>query len=101
MSMMADLLGRFVDRPTLDMTKLQGKYDIVLELSPEDYQAMLIRSAISEGAALPSQALRALDRSTGASLSNELHKAGLELEPRKEPLDMLVIDSILKTPTEN
>jgi len=30
-----------------------------------------------------------------------LQKAGLKLEPRKAPLEVLVVDSALKSPTEN
>jgi uncharacterized protein (TIGR03435 family) len=101
MPALTDLLSRFVDRPILDMTSLQGKYDIALDLSPEDYQAMLIRAAIASGVILPPQALRALEGASGDSISNSLQKSGLRLEPRKMPLDVLVIDSIQKTPTEN
>jgi uncharacterized protein (TIGR03435 family) len=101
MRSLADVLSRFSDRPILDMTNLQGKYDITLDLSPEDYQAMLIRAALSAGVIVPPQALRLLDGASGDSISNALQKSGLKLDPRKEPVDVLVIDSILKTPTEN
>jgi uncharacterized protein (TIGR03435 family) len=101
MQSIIDTLVRFVDRPVIDGTDLHGTYDLVLELTPEDYQAMLIRSAIYAGVVLPPQALRALDNSSGDSLANALQKVGLKLEPRKAPLDFLVVDSMQRKPTEN
>ena len=61
----------------------------------------LIRSAISAGVVLPPQALALIDGVSTYSLFNSLKKAGLTLEPRKAPLEVLVIDQIQKTPTEN
>ena len=101
MATLADTLARFVDRPILDMTGVPGNFDFDLEVTPEDYQGMLIRSAIAAGVTLPPQALRAMDNSSGDSLSVALQKAGLKLEPRKAPLEVLVVDSALKSPTEN
>lgn len=101
MATLADTLARFTDRPVVDMTGVAGNFDFDLEITPEDYQAMLIRSAIAAGVTLPPQALRALDNSSGDSLAAALQKAGLKLEPRKAPLEVLVVDSALKTPTDN
>ena len=53
------------------------------------------------GVVLPPQALRALDLASGDSLSNALQKVGLALTPRKAPLEILVIDSMQKAPTNN
>lgn len=100
MPRLADALSMFADRPVVDMTDVKGGYDFVLELSPEDYRAMLIRSAINNGMVLPPQAMRALEAS-GDSLFSSVQLLGLKLEPRKAPLDVLVIDSADKTPTEN
>ena len=93
-----DILARFMDRPVVDQTGLTAPYDFTLDLTPEDYTAMLIRSAITAGVNLPPQALRALDYSSGDSLVNALQKVGLSLTPKKAPLDVLVIDSVLKMP---
>jgi uncharacterized protein (TIGR03435 family) len=101
MATLADTLARFVDRPVVDMTGLAGNFDFDLEVTPQDYQAMLIRSAIAAGVTLPSQALRALDNASGDSLSAALQRVGLKLEPRKAPLEVLVIDSALRTPIDN
>ena len=96
----ADVLARFTDRPVVDMTNLPGRYNLEVNLTEDDYRAMLIRSAISAGVTLPPQALRLLDSSDG-SLFSALKPLGLKLEGRKAPLEVLVIDSLLRTPTEN
>ncbi|MCU1237906.1 MAG: hypothetical protein JWP63_5873 [Candidatus Solibacter sp.] len=98
---LADSLGRWVDRPVIDMTGLTGKYDFTLDLTPEDYRALLIRSAVAAGVTLPPEALRLLDGATDDSLHNALRAVGLKLDPRKAPLEVLLIDHVNKTPTEN
>ena len=101
MTSMAAGLTRLVDRPVMDMTALKGTYDLTLDLTPEDYTATLIRSAINAGVVLPPQALRALDLGSGDPFSNPLQKFGLTFESRKAPLDVVVVDSMRKTPIEN
>jgi uncharacterized protein (TIGR03435 family) len=98
---MADILSRFVDRPVVDMTDLTGNYDFTLTFSQEDFRAMMIRSAIAAGVALPPEALKLLDGSNGDSLFNALETVGLKLEQRKAPIEVMVIDHIEKTPTDN
>jgi uncharacterized protein (TIGR03435 family) len=97
----ANLLGRFVDRPVIDMTNLPGRYDFTLEFSPEDFRAMQIRSALAAGVALPPQALKLIEESPGDSLFAAVEKLGLKLEKRKAQLEILVIDQIEKAPSEN
>jgi len=97
----ADMLTRFLDRPVVDMTNLKGAYDLTLDLTPEDRTTMLIRSAVNAGVVLPPQALGLLDTASNASLSDALKKFGLTLEAKKAPLEVLVIDQLQKTPTEN
>ena len=101
MTRFADMLSRFTDRPVVDMTDLKGRYDFTLELSPEDRTAMLVRIAVAQGVVLPPQALRALDFGSNVSLSSSLEKLGLTFDSRRAPLEVLVVDSIQKTPTEN
>jgi len=101
MVQMADVLARFVDRPIVDMTNLKGAYDFTIKLTPEDFRAMMIRSAITAGVQLPAEAMRLLEGASGDSLFTAMQALGLKLEPRKAPLETLVIDHIEKTPTEN
>ena len=99
--MIAATLERFVDRPIVDMTDLKGAYDITLEVTQEDYRAMLIHAAVAAGVSLPPEALRFLDGASVPSLFEAVQKVGLKLDARKAPLDMIVVDDARKTPTEN
>jgi len=100
-AMIAGTLERFVDRPIVDMTDLKGAYDVTLDVTAEDYRAMLIRAAVAAGVSLPPEALRLLDGASVPSLFEAVQKVGLKLDARKAPLDMIVVDQGRKTPTEN
>ena len=97
---LADVLERYTDRPILDATDLKGTYDFSFTVTPEDYQSLLIRAAVNSGVFLPPQALRLLDNG-GDPLGDALSQLGLKLESRKAPVDLLVVDQVLKTPTDN
>ena len=101
MNTLAQQIERYLDRPMLNLTGLDGEYDLSFAVTPEDYQAMLIRAAVNSGLTLPPQALRLMDNGSIASLSDGLQKAGLKLDARKSPLEMIVIDEMLKSPKEN
>jgi uncharacterized protein (TIGR03435 family) len=100
-SAMADTLARFVDRPVVDLTELKGNYDFMLHFAPEDFRAMMLRSAIAAGVSLPPEALKLIDTANGDSLFTALETLGLKLEQRKAPIEVLVIDHIEKSPTDN
>jgi uncharacterized protein (TIGR03435 family) len=102
MQAVAGTLERFLDRPVVDMTDVKGNYDFTVDVTAEDYQAMLVRSAVVAGVILPPAVLKIIEGSpTPTSLFDGLEKVGLKLTPRKAPLDVLVVDKVLKTPTEN
>ena len=101
MQALVDVLGRFMDRPVLDLTKLEGRYNISFPMTPEEYMPMMVRSAVNAGITLPPQALQLLDNPAISSVVDGLKSVGLLLQARKAPLDMLVVDSIERTPTEN
>jgi uncharacterized protein (TIGR03435 family) len=106
MAAFADTLSRFVDRPVVDLTELKGSYQVALDLSMEDLRnaarsAGLMGLGIGggrDGARPPSDA--ASDPG-GLSIFAAVQQLGLKLEPRKAPLDLIVIDHLEKTPTEN
>jgi len=108
MKTLADLLSvGVVDRPGADMTGLTGTYEVVVNLSAEDAMNVAKASvsflpqrgggdggggkAPGEGAADPA----------GASVYGSLKDMGLRLEPRKLPMDLLVVDHVEKTPVGN
>ena len=106
MAGLVEALTRFVDRPVLDMTELKGDYQIVLDLSMAD----ILRVAQAMGAVPPGAlpggpgggvpADVASDPSS-SSVFATVQKLGLKLEPRKEPIETIVIDRLEKAPTEN
>jgi uncharacterized protein (TIGR03435 family) len=100
MTYFADILGRFTDRPIVDMSNLKDRYDFSLDLSQEDYMAMLIRSAVNAGVTLPPEAMRLMNSSDN-TLQMAMRRLGLKLEQKKSPVETIVVDEIRKTPGEN
>ena len=100
MANFVDVLGRFTDRPVVDETSLPGRYDLRVDLTQDDYNAMLIRSAVAAGVQLPPQALQLLNNADG-SLYGALKTLGLKLESKKAPFEVVVVDSVSKTPSAN
>jgi len=101
MPIVAEALARFADRPVVDFTELKGSYDFTMEFSPDDFRVMMVRAAIAQGALLSPEVLKLMDASSGDTLFNAVEKLGLKLEPRKAPIQMLMIDQALTTPTGN
>jgi uncharacterized protein (TIGR03435 family) len=75
-------LSKEVSRTVLDKTGLTGKYDFALEWQPDD---ALPIAGNDNG--LP-------QNSVDSSLFTAVQELGLKLEPRKEPLRVLVIDHV-------
>ncbi|HEY6345428.1 MAG TPA: TIGR03435 family protein [Bryobacteraceae bacterium] len=114
MARLADLLTTFVDRPVVDMTELKGAYQVALELPMQELVNMARAMApelagpggpIGRGPNPGSGAARtgepvASDPS-GASIFQTVQQLGLRLEPRKAPVETIVVDRLEKTPTEN
>ncbi len=96
MANLVDSISRFVDRPVIDMTNLTGKYDLTLEYSIEELRS-LVRASGTDPRQIPD--IPGMDPTI--SIFGSLEALGLKLEPRKAPLDVLVVDHIEKTPTEN
>ena len=90
LSALTYVLGNLADRPVVDMTGLNEKYNFTLS-----FDASVLRG-------MPS----ATADPTGPGRSPDVHVAlqqqlGLKLDARKGPVEVLVIDHIEKTPTEN
>lgn len=105
----ADLLGTLVDRPVVDMTELKGAYQLTIDIPIEEIMAFVAKQAAAAGIALPPGAVpggggapaAAPADPTGGSIFQIVQKLGLKLDPRKEPVDAIVIDHLEKTPTDN
>jgi uncharacterized protein (TIGR03435 family) len=94
-------------RKVVDMTGLKGYYQVAVELSIPAITAMSRAQGIlpppppSAGGSDTSPAAEASDPGGGSTIYESVKKLGLRLEPRKAPVEQLVIDHIEKTPTEN
>jgi len=98
----ADLLETFMDKPVVDMTGLSAttNYDFSLEVTPEDYRTLQIRAALKSGIGMPPGVAQMAEASTD-SLFSSIEAAGLKIEERKMPQDVIVIDHADRTPTSN
>jgi len=97
----SETLTRFVDRPVVDQTALTKAYDITIDLTPDEFNVIRVRAAVNAGVPLPPQALRILDGASPDTLSGPLSKYGLTFDARRAPMEVLVVESASKTPTEN
>jgi uncharacterized protein (TIGR03435 family) len=116
MQNLADTLSRYTDKPVLDLTELKGKYQITLNLSLEDLRAVAMAAGMGPamgpgggmgrmrpgGGGGPQASSPADSASTpGGSIFTAIQALGLKLEPRKMPVETLIIDHLEKAPTEN
>jgi len=105
MEAFAQALNPLVDHPVYDMTDLKGNYQVSLELSMDTM--MNVAKAAGMNVPLPGPrggaggAAEASDPSGASSIFNSIQQLGLRLEPRKMPLEYIVVDHAEKTPTEN
>jgi uncharacterized protein (TIGR03435 family) len=103
-SELANMLNGQLGRPVVDKTGLGGKYDFNLDFSPVGGLMGAPFPALPPGAAQPGAAAAGAD--TQIDVPPDLvvaveEKLGLKLEPKKGPLDFVVIDHAEKSPTEN
>ncbi len=103
MTVLAETLTRFMDRPVVDMTELKGNYHVLLDLSMDDLKnaakaaGMGAMMASAEGGKPSGEA----SDPSGSSIFMSMQQMGLKLEARKAPLPVIVIDHVEKSPTEN
>jgi len=112
MAQLADSLSNQLDRPVVDMTALPQRYDFTLDFAP-DPSVMASKMGAMMGP-MPGPMPGGMPPPPGgdaavhppetdaapifAAIQDQL---GLKLEPKKAPADLLVIDKVEKTPTEN
>jgi uncharacterized protein (TIGR03435 family) len=94
-SELAVAVERLVDRPVLDMTGIAGNYDFSLEYSWDELRS-LVRTSSGGVTELPAN-----PDAPGNSIFTSVAAFGLRLEARKAPIEVLVVDRIERTPTEN
>jgi uncharacterized protein (TIGR03435 family) len=101
MARLADNISRYFERPLIDMTGIDGAYEIEFDVSGEEVRA----AARAHGVALPPPAdpaaAEAAADPSGVSLASSLQRLGLKIESRKTPAEVIVVDKAEKVPTEN
>lgn len=94
---LVETIARYCDLPLLNMTELEGSYEVEVDVSGEEIRNVarghgaVIRTPAGEGASDPA----------GVSLRSSLAKLGLRMEVRRMPVDVMVVDGALKVPIEN
>ena len=108
MEQLVNMLSNQLSRPVVDKTGLKGTYEIELtylvdESDPTQMQIRSSMAAAGVGGAGGDAAHPAADASTPiATVFQALQQSlGLKLDAKKAPLEILVIDSANKAPTEN
>lgn len=99
LAQLTDALSRFTERPVVDTTGIKGQYDFDLVFAPETMRGLPRGPMPPAGGERPQGAESQPEQ--GPSIFEAVQQYGLKLEPRKGPLEMLTIDHIEKTPTEN
>ncbi|MGD1092958.1 MAG: TIGR03435 family protein [Bryobacteraceae bacterium] len=106
MAQLTEMLSGFVDRPVVDMTDLKGNYQVAMDVSRED----LVNVARRAGVMMTPGGLggdpgkppeETASDPSGSSIFEAIQQLGLKLDPRKAPLDIIVVDHLEKAPTEN
>jgi uncharacterized protein (TIGR03435 family) len=92
MSGLAKVLTTFMEHPVIDMTNLNGNYQIGWEVLPP--------RVLNRGR-LPRKPMRTINSATADAMTNAIVEAGLKLEPTKAPVEMILVDHLEKLPTDN
>jgi uncharacterized protein (TIGR03435 family) len=99
---LVELIGKLANKPIVDQTNLKGKYKVALDVPMAEMMAM----ARAQGAAVPNApnagpADAASDPSGSSTIFQTVKTLGLNLESKKMPIEILVVDKCEKAPTEN
>jgi uncharacterized protein (TIGR03435 family) len=101
---LADLLTPHMDHPVIDKTELTGAYHIPIHIQlPDMPEGDGVKGPPSGGrkGGGPGDGGPPPQDILGDAFRRAIDKAGLRLEPRRAPIDTLVVDHLEKTPTEN
>ena len=107
MGSLAELLSRYLDRPVIDETGIKGEYHVALDLSMQE-MARIAKSAGIVGTGMGPMGPGAMggvdaasDPGGSGSVFNAVQRLGLKLDPKKEPVETIIVDHVEKTPIEN
>jgi uncharacterized protein (TIGR03435 family) len=96
MEKIASFVSGQMGKPVADSTGLKGEYDLSLEWAPEPMGNAAPPASGADGTVPPTS------EPSGPNIFTALQEQlGLKLQPKKVTIEILVIDHIEKTPTEN
>ncbi len=102
---LANRLTAVLNRPVTDATGLTAKFDFTLTYSPEGLNSAMGPMAAMASALVgppPPGAPAPPEMESAPNLFSAIQsQLGLKLEPKKAPVDLIVIDHMEKAPTEN
>jgi len=99
-ALFAVVISRFVDHPVVDDTERKGLFDFKIDFSM-DPNALNIIGIPAKAAAVRESGKPDSPEQDLPSIFTAVQTLGLRLEPKKEPMDFIVIDHADKIPTEN
>jgi uncharacterized protein (TIGR03435 family) len=88
-----ELMSRFTERPVVDLTGLDGDYDITLTFAAEALDGRPLGNGVGPSVIQPGE--------PAPSVADAVRQYGLKIETRKVPMDLLVVTHLEKTPTDN
>jgi len=108
----ASQLSNQFDKPVIDMTELKGRFDFKLRYDPQSTPGgggmggMMVKAAGPPPDGIPpggdTSRYVAPDREAPPTIFAALQEQlGLKLDARKGPVELIVVDHVEKTPTEN
>jgi uncharacterized protein (TIGR03435 family) len=99
MKELAKILSNWLDRPMVDLTGIDGVYDVDLKWSGWEYERAAMAGAAGFAAFDGVATSYSVDHPT--IFSEVRDKLGLRVQSGKGPVEVLIIDHIEKAPTEN
>jgi uncharacterized protein (TIGR03435 family) len=97
-----EFVAKLANKPIVDQTGLKGKYKVALDVPMSE----LMNMARAMGAPVPGgagagPADAASDPAGASTIFQSMKTLGLNLEAKKMPIEILVVDKCEKAPTEN
>ena len=107
MESLSQQLTGLLGEPVIDQTGLKGTFVVAVDISMEDLQAiarsqgMMMPGAGTDAGSANSSGVPSASDPSGGSVYASIEKLGLKLNKQKLPMDIIVIDHLEKTPTDN
>jgi uncharacterized protein (TIGR03435 family) len=108
MDLFRQQLTRFLNEPVIDKTGLTGTYVVAVDLSIADLTAVARANGFNVPAGGPGGGGSASSGPAptdsdpaGSSIFSSIEKLGLKLQKEKAPMEVIIVDHMEKSPTDN